>query len=369
MNRFRHFGLLLCLVIFNAQALENHFTLSEKQLHNLGIVIGKLVIINQIPLLYAPAKVVIPPTHEYIVSAAQAGLISRLNVALGDTVAKGQVLAMIKSPGLLTLQRQYLKTISDRSLAKATFERDKKLYEEGVISDRRWQETSTRYNSFVATANEVRQLLEIAGMSSRNIQQLRRDRRLSSQLTVRSPINGTVLQRMVVAGERIDILAPMYRIANLDQLWLEINIPQEKISSINRGDQVLIENTATVAQISLLGKSVDPVNQTILARAVIDGTQSSARAGQTVNTQIIKHSRKPVYKVPNVAIAQYAGSSYIFLRTQTGFNVKPVTILGKEEKTTIISGDFQGGEAIALRGAVALKANWLGLGSDTGDGN
>ena len=105
-------------------------------------------------------------------------------------------------------------------------------------------------------------------MTDSEIDRLGKTHQLSSQLNVHSPISGIVMERMAVAGERIDILAPLYRIANLDELWLEINIPHERIGSIKVGDQVLIENTPISAEITLLGQSVNPENQTILARAV-----------------------------------------------------------------------------------------------------
>ena len=342
---------------------ENTIQISEDHFNNLGVTLGKLEPAKQIPVLTAPAKVVIPPTHEYVVSASQAGLITKLNVAMGDKVKKGEVLAQLNSPDLLTLQREYLKAGSVLQLASNTYQRDKKLMEEGVIADRRWQETRNQYQSYVSEANEHRQLLEIAGMTTTDIERLDKTHRLNSQLNVHSPISGVVMERMAVAGTRIDILAPIYSIANLDELWLEINIPHERIGSIKVGDQVLVENTPIRAEITLLGQSVNPENQTLLARATIKGNQSAVRAGQTINTQIIQSSENTAFKVPNAAIAQNEGKSFIFIRNPAGFKVSPVTVIGKQDEESIISGDFTGNEGIAIKGAVALKANWLGLGS------
>jgi cobalt-zinc-cadmium efflux system membrane fusion protein len=357
---------LLLISCISASAKDSEIKITSVQLYNLGVKTGQLKVIEQIPLLYAPAKVVIPPSQEYIVSAAQAGLISKLNVTIGDSVEKDQVLAHINSPELLSLQRQLLKANSEKQLAWAGYQRDKKLLQEGVISDRRWQESRSRYSTFLAEANEARQLLEISGMSANDIKKLTSSRRLSSQLNIRSPIKGVVLERMVVAGERLDVLAPLYRIANLEQLWLEINIPQERMKHIKIGDQVLIENTDNTATITLLGQSVNPQNQTILARAVINGSHSNLRAGQNVNSQVIQSTDKPTFIVPNAAIAQSEGKAYLFIRNSTGFVVSPIEIIGKQQKNSVITGndDLKAKVEIAIRGAVALKANWLGLGGD-----
>jgi len=370
--------LLFGLFGFTAGATENTIKISGEHFNNLGVSLGKLTAASQIPVLYAPAKVVIPPAQEFIVSASQPGLVAKLNAAVGDKVKKGDVLAQINSPALLALQGQYLKAGSVLHLATATYNRDKKLLKDGVISDRREQETLSQYNAALLDANEARQLLEIAGMSANDINSLGNSHRLNSMLNVLAPISGVVIERMAVAGTRIDSLTPIYRIANLDELWLEINIPQERMANIKIGDKVLIENSTSgqdleqrkevsplpvSAQISLLGQSVNPENQTLLARAVIKGAQSAVRPGQKINIQIIQLSDKAIYTIPNVAIAQNEGKSFIFVRNQTGFQVVPVNIIGKQEEDSIISGELTGNEEIAIKGAVALKANWLGLGS------
>ncbi len=370
---------LLLLSVFslnNVEAAENSIQISQENIANLGVTLSKPEPVTQFPVLSAPAKVVIPPSQEYVVSAAQAGFIEKLDAAIGDNVAKGQVLAQLNSPDLLTLQQAYLKASNALQLAGAIYQRDKKLLEEGVISDRRWQETSSQYTSAVSEADGQKQLLEISGMTAAELDQLSKKHRLTRQLNVRAPIAGVVIEHLAVAGTHVDMMAPLYRIANLDQLWLEIAIPQEHMSSIKIGDRVEVENAVApegikgvgqspVAKITLLGQSVNPENQTILARAILDAKDAVfLRPGQRINTRIIQPIDKAAFKIPNTAIAQNGGKAYIFIRNPQGFLVTPVTVVGKQGDESIISGDLTGNEEIAVKGAVALKANWLGLGSD-----
>lgn len=363
-------ALLLSLAGFDSYATENVIQISAQNIDNLGVKLGKAEAVSQIPVLSAPAKVVIPPTQEYIVSASQAGIIDKMNVAIGDKVAKGQILAQLNSPDLLTLQREYLKAGSAQQASLINYNRDKKLLEEGVIPDRRWQETSSLYRSAVSESDEHRQLLEIAGMTSGEVAQLAQTHRLSRQLNVRAPIAGVVMERLAVAGTHIDMMAPLYRIANLDELWLEIAIPQERLGSIKIGDRVVVENSDVTAKIALLGQSVNPDNQTILARAVIETSRSaprgnaSLRPGQRLNTRIIQPGDKAASKIPNTAIAWNEGKAFIFIRTPQGFSVTSITVVGKQDNESIVSGEFSANDEIAVNGAVALKANWLGLGSD-----
>lgn len=360
-------------------ALDNAIKISAEHSKNLGVTLGKPVPATQIPVLYAPAKVVVPPTQEYIVSGSQAGLVTKLTAAIGDKVKKGEVLAEMNSSDLLSLQQIYLKAISDLTLSEMSFQRDKKLFNEGITPERRLQETRSQYDSVNFAAHEHRQLLEIAGMTGAEIEQLGKTHHLSSVLSIHSPITGVVLERLVVAGARIDSFTPLYRIANLDELWLEINIPQERIGQIRIGDKVLLEKPAgmqaleqrkeaqampVTAFITLLGQTVNPENQTILVRAAIKNAPADVRPGQRINTQIIQPHGHPAFVVPNTAIAQQEGKAYVFVQTPDGFQAVPINIIGKQDNESTISGGLTGSEMIAVKGAVALKANWLGLGSE-----
>jgi membrane fusion protein, heavy metal efflux system len=272
-------------------------------------------------------------------------------------------LVELNSPDLLSMQRNYLKALDEFKLGGFVYQRDQKLFEDGVIAQRRWQETQAQYHAFMSEADEHKQLLQSAGMVDGDIAQLGKTHHLSSRLRLTSPITGVVMERMAVAGERVDSLAPIYHIANLDELWLEINIPQERLASLKIGDKVQLENSDITAKITLLGQSVDPENQTVLARAVIQGKATAIRAEQRLNIQIIQTSNQALFKVPNTAIAQNKGEAFIFVRNTDGFAVMPVTVIGKQGEESIISGDLAVDSTIAINGAVALKANWLGLGS------
>lgn len=368
MNQIKSFLLPLILglsVISPITWAEGNFIqLTQQHIENLGIKIGKLEPASHIPVFTAPAKVIVPAVNDFIVSTSQAGLIVKMNASVGDKVTKDEVLGLISSPSLLTLQGSFLKAVSAFKLASATYNRDKKLRKEGVISGRSEQEAFSIYNTSAIEVNEAKQLLQIAGMTAGDIKQLDSTGKLVSQLSVRSPITGRVIERMVASGTRVDIMTPLYRVANLDELWLEINIPQEHIDDIKIGDRILVESTLTEAEIKVLGQSVNPENQTILARALIKENPSSVRVGQKVTVQHLQTTEAETYKLPDAAIAHNSGKTYVFIKEKDGFKVSEVTIFGKQSGFSVISGNLSGNEDIAINNAVALKANWLGLGSD-----
>lgn len=357
------FCALLAAVCHGALA-DDRIRLNQQQIDHLGIQVQPLVASQNVHLLYAPAKVVVPPNREVLVGVAQSGLLTHINASAGDTVKAGQVLATLQSPALVELQTQYLKALNDGQLVQTLLQRDKRLLADGIIPERRLQETQNQYAGTTTGIKEAEQLLIMAGMSSAEIKSLASTRRLSQQLSIRSPIDGVILERTAVIGDRPDMLAPLFLIANLDQLWLEINIPQERAHDVHIGDRVEIENTAIAARISLLGQSINRQNQTVLARAEIDGRRPDLRAGQNVSCKILQPSAKPVFKLPNSALIQSEGHHYVFVSTDTGFTVTAVDVVGKQDEETLIGGALTGNERIAIKGTAALKANWLGLGGD-----
>ncbi len=355
------FALLLVKAI-NAVALDNQIRISQEQIDNLAVKIGGLSIISETPLFYAPGKVVVPADRELLISSSQPGVVTQLPVNMGDKVSKGQLLAQLNSPDLVGLQQAFLTAGSELNLSGLERNRDQKLLQEGVIPERRWQETQMLHSTKSSKADEARQLLLLAGMSAAEIKSLGKTRKLDNRLNIRSPIDGVVLERLSNLGARLDVQAPLYRIADLSTLWLEINIPQERLNTIQIGDRVRLANSDIIASLTLLGQSVNQDNQTVMARAVIAGKADGLRVGQNVNVQIMQSTSQTGFKVPNTAIAQNDGHAYIFVRNPDGFVVTEVTVTGKQDAESIVSGPLSGGEQIAIKGAVAIKANWLGLG-------
>jgi membrane fusion protein, heavy metal efflux system len=343
-------------------ALESQIEIDAQQIAHLNIQTGALRDSARTPLLYAPAKVVAPASHERLVTSPQPGLLVQLTANIGDTVKKNQLLAQINSPELVALQRDFLTAANEMNLAERGYNRDKKLLDEGVIADRRWNETETLFLSKQAQANSARQLLQIAGMNDAEINHLQNSGHLNGLLPIRAPMSGVVLERKVGMGARLDMQAPIYLLADLSELWLEINIPQERARQVEIGDQAVVEQANATAVIRLVGQSVNQDNQTVPVRAVLNADAGGLRIGQSVNVQIFQRNRLHGFIVDSAAMAEHQGRNYIFVRNASGFYATEVKVIGKQEHEALVGGPLHGGEEIAVRGAAALKAVWLGLG-------
>ncbi|CAI8888414.1 efflux RND transporter periplasmic adaptor subunit [Methylocaldum szegediense] len=345
-------------------AAENEIQLTTEQAKRLGIRTAKPEQVATLPLAQAPARVVLPPQKEFVVSSPQAGVISNVAVPLGARVKQGEVLARIQSPDLLALQRALLDAVSEFNLAEARLKRDETLLKEGIISRLRWQETKSDYDKAQAALQTAEQTLSASGFGQNEIRRLRADRRLSSVIEVRAPIEGVVLERMAVVGQRVDRLTPMFRVGKLDELWLEVDMPQERLHEVRIGDRVSVENARASARIIEVGQHVDPRSQSALVRAVVDSRAEDLRPGMHINVQLMHKSTDLIFRLPIAALASHEGRDYVFVQIPGGFVAREVAVAGVEQYSVVIHEGLDVGEEVAVQGVAALKAAWLGMGEE-----
>jgi len=208
-------------------------------------------------------------------------------------------------------------------------------------------------------------LLQIAGLSDNEIQSLQNEQRLLQVLEIRAPFDGVILDRMATAGERLDAMSPVYRLGDLSTLWLEINVPQEKLAAVQPGMKVGVTDSEIQlpAEIAAIGKSIDPTTQSVMVRATLIDSGHGLKPGQFVSVRIVADYAggpdETVWVVPSAALTSSGGVQYLFVRTANGFDVREALILGADADHAYLNIDIDADESIAVIGVSALKALWL----------
>lgn len=341
---------------------DNRISLSAEQIEHLGIRTAKPETVAALPLARVPGRVVLPPAKEFVVSATQAGVLANVAVPVGSKVTHGQSLATLRSSDLLAVQKVLLDAAATFQLSQARLKRDETLLKEGVIPRLRWQETQGDFDKASSALNAAEQTLLAAGFAQVDLNRLKTSRHLDSALAVRSPVDGVVLERMAVVGQRVDLLAPLFRIGQLDELWLELDMPQERLYEVRAGDQVLLETPKASARVIEVGQNVNPQNQSALVRAKVDSGIYGLRPGMNVNVQLMHNSTDLIVRMPSAALVSREGKSYVFVRTAAGFEAREIAVAGQEVHSVVIHEGIKNGETVAVQGVVALKAAWLGMG-------
>jgi RND family efflux transporter MFP subunit len=313
-----------------------------------------------------PAQVAVPNPQLRVVSTPQAGVIEALLVAEGERVEPGQVLARLRSPELVDAQSSYVEAVTRLALAESQLARDRMLHNEGVIAERRLLESQSSQKELSTMVDQRRQLLQLSGLSPADIDVLTKSRQLSSSLPVRTPIGGVVLEQMVSTGQSVATAAPLYRVAELKPLWVEVHVPVEGLGGLALGAPVVLPALGIEGKIITIGRMVHSEDQGVLVRAEIQTGTEKLRPGQFVEVQL---SAAPTeggsWRVPSAAVVRYAGSAYVFAARDGGFAAVPVEVLVEEERTAVVGGNLAKSDRVAISGVVALKAAWL-AGADAG---
>ncbi len=351
--------LLPILFLAGASQAARLIEISPEQREALGIRTAEVVAVRQAWGDAYPAKVRVPNAQLMVVTAPQQGLITRLEVAEGEAVKQGQPLATIQSPRLVEEQRLYLEALSRLELARASLNRDRQLKAEGIIAERRFLETRARYTQASTEVEQRRQALRLAGMDEEALRALERRHRLSATLQVRSPMDGVVLAQLAMPGQRVEVAAPIYRIGRLDPLWLEIQVPLERLSGITPGTAVRVERDGLEGRVITVGSMIHGESQGVLVRAEIPNPDGVLRPGQFIEVRLARASGRKVWRVPRQGVLRMGDGTWVLVARPDGFQPVAVKISAQEPDALVVEGDLGHGDRIAVRGTAALKAAWL----------
>lgn len=308
-----------------------------------------------------PAMVRVPATQERVVSAPVAGLITQVRSALGEAVRAGQTLAVVKSDQLTLGQRETTQAAVQVRLAEDTARRDEALFKEGIIPESRLQTARASLAQAQAALNERRAWMRLVGLAKADIRAVERGERLVDSVALSAPIAGVVVEQMAVAGSRIEAAMPLFRVARLTPLWLEIQAPAEVAAQVRKGQKIRIPGTQAQGEVVSVGSSVDAA-QTVNIRARINNPGEQLRLNQSVMARLEDVAGAKQWRVPVRAIARHQGQSWVFVETAGGFEPTQVKVLSQTAQAAAVDAPFGGSEKIAVEGVAALKASWQGAG-------
>ncbi|MFH1494704.1 MAG: efflux RND transporter periplasmic adaptor subunit [Pseudomonadota bacterium] len=359
--QFKRFiiALNLCWVGF---AAANDVSMSAKQTQALGIETLPIASSSVLAGNALPAQVVIPNHQVRIVSAPLPGMVESMAVAVNQTVKKGQSLARLQSPGLAELQRDYLQAALQSQLAQNSLTRDEKLFKDGIVAESRYLATRNSAQISTAVASEKKQALRLAGMGDAAIQKLQSGQAIGSAMEVASPIDGVIMEQMVAPGQRVEAATPMFRVASLSPLWLEIQAPLAQAGTLKAGASVRVPALNASGTVISVGRAVAEGNQTIMVRAEISDGAASLRPGQYVEAVLGLTVASRQWSVPGPALVRLGRQAYVFVQIPSGYRPQPVQVLAETPDAITITGELRGDEKVVSKGTVALKAAWQGLG-------
>ena len=352
------------LVVPVSSRAADEFAVTQAQMQGLGITLQRLERPAGIQGQAYPARVVLPPSHEQVVSAPLAGLVDRVLVGENDTVKSGQPLLRLISPELGELQLKLLEAASKGRLSQKTLQRERALFAEGIIPERRVQEAEGAVEEDRARMRQAEAALRLAGLDPNSIRKIGAGGGLQDGVTVFAKAPGTVMALSVKTGQRVSQADALMRVADTRQLWLDIQLPADRRDQIEiKGGQIaVIGRDASAAPMSVGAMVGD--NQTVTLRAQVIKGAALLRAGEYVQVHVPFAAAPGVtgaaWAVPVPAVVRQGDRAYVFVRTEKGFLAQQVTVLNSAGASVQVQGPLETGQDIAVTSVIALKAAWLG---------
>ncbi|TLM66786.1 MAG: efflux RND transporter periplasmic adaptor subunit [Deltaproteobacteria bacterium] len=179
-----------------------------------------------------PARVTYNRGRLAEVMALAGGTVRRIAAEPGQTVGKGALLAEIASPGAALARGDYQAALGRLELAEANARREEELVAKGVSARMELEQARAEQQAARAAVEQLREQLAAFGSGPAGG---------GAFLALRSPLAGTVVARSAVAGQTLTPETPLFTVADLSSMWLEMQVGADQTTQIRPGAAVEAE--------------------------------------------------------------------------------------------------------------------------------
>ncbi|QLG45111.1 efflux RND transporter periplasmic adaptor subunit [Costertonia aggregata] len=274
-----------------------------------------------------------------------AGTLYRVYVKEGQKVSKGQLLAAIDDGGMGS-QLAQLKT--QAQLAKTTFERQKRLWEQKIGSEIQYLQAKTNYE---ATESAVKQAQSQLGKS-----------------TIRAPFSGIIDD---VIKDQGTVVAPgpgseVFRIVNLSDMYIEVDVPETYLDGITVGKQAKVYfpvlGDTIDTKVRQTGNFISPSNRAFSVEIPVPNKKGNIKPNLTAKVNINDYSSDNAIVIPQSIISENAeGEQYVYVAKPVEGEkhatiAKRIVTTGKTQGSNVeILSGISDGDYLIKEGARSVK--------------
>jgi len=280
---------------------------------------------------------VVEPIRSVGITSQLSTTVRTIGVEEGDRVARGAVLARLDDTEL-ALQLESARTALE--VARATYERSRRLREQEIITLAEFERDRTAY---AAAEAAFRQLETRSGYAM-----------------VRSPIGGVVTEKYVEAGDVVGNQDPLLRVADVSTLVVQVGVSELDVGRLAEGDSVGVSLDAHPGRsfagtIRRIFPSADPQSRLIPVEVALE-VEAPARPGFLARVRLRLDERSDVPIVPAAAILTEPGSGEIVfvVESSTAVRREVETGLRTKGRVEIVRG-VESGEVVVVQGNSNLR--------------
>lgn len=327
-----------------------------EDLHLIDAAIAKIDTVKKVPLIttltakatkfthYIEVQGNVTTKNLLVIYPEYNGILTHVYVKEGQTVKKGQLLAKIDDGGL---SQQLAQIKIEANLAETTYARQKRLWNQNIGSEIQYLQAKSTYE---ARSKAVKQLE----------QQI-------NKTTVKAPFSGTIDNIITEQGSVVAAgQTPLIRIVNLNDMYIETDVPERYLTSVTKGKQVNVElpvlNKTVTTKIRQAGDYINPDNRTFRIEVAIPNKEKDIKPNLTAKLKINDYINPKAILVPQSIISENAeGQQYLYLvknkkENNEGIATKTIIKTGKTQGDYIeILEGISDGDEIINEGARSVK--------------
>lgn len=290
-------------------------SLTEEQMKAVGITLGSVEMKELTSTIKANGQLRVPNNNKATVTSLYGGIIRTLNIQVGSSVKKGQVIATIANPEFIRLQEDYLTTNSRITYAEQEYRRQRELFDNDAGARKNLQSADAELKTLRTKKASLLRQLQMMGISPGSVN----NGNMRSGLVITAPISGTVSSIASQIGSYVDVSSPVAEIIDNNSIHLDLQVFEKDLPKMRAGQVVhfkLTNNPETEydAEIYSIGSSFENDSKTISVHANVTGNKTGLIDGMNI-TGIVSLNKSVTPAIPDEAIVEADGKFYVFVRT------------------------------------------------------
>jgi cobalt-zinc-cadmium efflux system membrane fusion protein len=345
----------------SAQQAADAIELTQEDAIKLGVQFESVRSINDAMGIELPAQVIAPLDEGSHAYSLVDGVISDWRASSGDRVLEGEIIARIASNVAGDLQAQWLDADASLSAARLEASRSERLFENGVIAERRLQQVQLALAHAESREASNRRALEQLGFDASSIDRLAESKTNLGYALLRAPREGLLVHRARSVGEPVGVGDKIAEFQSSSAKWVSVILPAALADTLGNSTKLSLMPTGETLTLRERDYSIDPLTQTIELYAEFD-TEVNYPLGSLIDVFVLPSESGVL--VPASAIVYTEGNNYVYVKTVNGVTPRQLDLIPIGRDYLVHSG-LRAGEQIAVSGTALLKGMQLGLGGDS----
>jgi cobalt-zinc-cadmium efflux system membrane fusion protein len=295
------------------------------------------------------------------VLAPISGPVSKLLVAPGDRVKKGQALADVQSPDFAAAVGAFRKAEAAARNARRIADTDKDLLAHKGVSEREAEQAQVDAIGAESDRDAARQALAALGVDAVTIEKIRAGGEPSLRGgVIRAPLDGIVVERLITPGELLQAgTTACFTIADVSRVWVLAQVFGGDVGQVGVGDSAEIDAGGTTLKgtVTNVAAEVDPNTRSVAVRVSVDNPHGALKKQMYVPVRIVSRHEARGLLVPASAILRDDENlPFVYVaQADGGFARAPVTPGYRDGDNVQIDGGLHAGDTIVAQGAIFLR--------------